>query len=108
MAIVYLTKADDRLVSHCACADVLVAYPSQAACPWCGCGWLFSCMSCGKSFSFARGVEVDATWEGLADRDLTRYSGEEPTKTRCATGWRRWGMLAGVEVGGTYVCLMAP
>ena len=106
MAIVYLTKADDRLVSHCACADVLVTYPSQAACPWCGCGWLFSCMSCRKAFTFARGVEIDATWEALGHRDLTRWSGEEPDDDEM----RYWvetmrGMLAAVEVGGTYVCL---
>jgi hypothetical protein len=107
MAIVYLTKADDRLVSHCACADVLVAHPSQAACPWCGCGWLFTCITCRKAFTFARGVEIDATWEGLAQRDLRTWSsGEEPDDDDV----RHWvetmrGMLAQVEVGRTYVCL---
>ena len=106
MAIVYLTKADDRLVSHCTCADVLVTYPGQADCPWCGCGWLCSCMSCRRAFTFARGLEIDATWDDLAHQDLRRRSGREPD----ADHVRHWietmqSMLADVEVGGRYVCL---
>jgi hypothetical protein len=106
MGVIYLSKADNRLVSHCACSDALAAYPGQADCPWCGCGWLFTCMACRKAFSFARGVEIDGTWEGLAQKDLRRWSGAEPDEDEV----RQWvevmqRMLADVEVGGTYVCL---
>jgi hypothetical protein len=63
-------------------------------------------MSCRKAFTFARGVEIDATWEGLAHRDLRRRTREEPDDDDV----RHWletmqGMFADVEVGGTYVCL---
>src|SRR5262249_18861030 len=52
---VYLRKANNDLVSHCACAqaDALVTAPSQMDCPWCGCGWLFICSRCRKAFTFA-------------------------------------------------------
>ncbi len=45
-------------------------------CPWCGCGWLFTCLTCRKAFSFAIGVEIDSTWEELAREDLSGWPTE--------------------------------
>ena len=69
---IYLAKANNELISHCRCVgeDVVVTSPAQLDCPWCGCGWLFSCMKCRKAFTFAVGIETDVPWEELARRDL--------------------------------------
>lgn len=84
----YLRKASDALVSHCRCApeEALIAYPGQADCPWCGCGWLFACIVCRKGFTFAEAVEIDEPRESLASRDLRGLSGREP-KPRDVTEW---------------------
>lgn len=77
----------------------------KTICPWCGCGWLHSCITCRKAFTFARGVEVDETWQELARRDLTAWP-------RAATDEdiEEWikamqELLAGVEIGKQYVYL---
>src|SRR5205809_7865690 len=69
-AHVYLAKDNAELVCHCKCPQALMTFPPQMDCPWCGCGWLFTCIECRKAFTFARGVLVDLTWEELARRDL--------------------------------------
>ena len=46
--IVYLKKASNELISHCGCEESRISYPAQMDCPWCGCGWLFSCITCRK------------------------------------------------------------
>ena len=69
MGIIYLKKANDDLVSHCDCEDGRISFPPQMDCPWCGCGWLFTCLSCRKAFAFAQAVELDITWEELAHED---------------------------------------
>jgi hypothetical protein len=51
-------------------------------CPWCGCGWLFSCISCRKAFTFAEGVEIEATWEEIAREDISWK--EEPAAENVA------------------------
>ena len=103
---IYLAKDGADLVCHCRCKQALVGIPPQLDCPWCGCGWLFTCIKCRKAFTFARGVQVDESWQDLARRDLTKYWGEKPTQRDVA----RWvaamkELLADVEVGGRYVCL---
>ena len=75
---IYLAKANDNLVSHCRCAEALITFPPQMDCPWCGCGWLFTCIVCRKAFTFAKGVVVSEPWEETAKRDL-RNRGKEPT-----------------------------
>src|SRR5262249_61690671 len=77
---VYLRKANNDLVSHCACAqaDALVTAPSQMDCPWCGCGWLFICSRCRKAFTFAEVVEVNESWEQTADRMVRGLHRGEP------------------------------
>lgn len=67
---IYLMKDNDNLVSHCRCDRALISYPPQMDCPWCGCGWLFSCMKCRKAFTFARAVIVNDSWDDLARRDI--------------------------------------
>lgn len=76
--IIYLKKANDEVISHCRCSGPLMGYPRQMDCPWCGCGWLFSCISCGAAFTFAEGVEVEGTLEDLAREDIQRYRREQP------------------------------
>jgi hypothetical protein len=68
----YLRKANDQLISHCRCAaaDALISSPGQMDCPWCGCGWLFTCVVCRRAFTFAEAVEVDESWEAIAERDI--------------------------------------
>ncbi len=103
---VYLVKDSDDLVSHCHCKEAHITFPPQMGCPWCGCGWLFTCIECRKAFTFARGVEVNETWEETARRDLTNRWNAKPSK-REVTSWvlAMQELLADVEVGKKYVCL---
>ncbi len=66
----YLVKADDRLHSTCRCAQGLAGFPIQADCPWCGCGWLFTCTRCGKPFTFARAEWIPVDLEAIARLNL--------------------------------------
>jgi hypothetical protein len=102
---IYLVKANDQLVSHCACANALITFPSQMDCPWCGCGWLFTCIVCRKAFTFAKGIEVYESWEETGKRDLRNRWRKEPTLDEVA----EWvgamkGLLTEVRVGEEYVC----
>lgn len=45
----------------------------QFDCPWCGCGWLFSCVQCRKAFTYARVVEVDTEPTALATLNVERF-----------------------------------
>lgn len=104
--MIYLVKDNDELVSHCTCEEARIAYPGQVDCPWCGCGWLFSCMTCRKAFTFARGVELDVDPREFALIDLSRRFGREPTEEELD----RWVeampmMLEDVERGKRYVYL---
>jgi hypothetical protein len=47
-------------------------------CPWCGCGWLFTCSRCRKVFTFAEAVEVNESWEETADRTIRNLYHREP------------------------------
>lgn len=102
----YLAKANDALVSHCTCDDSIVSYPPQMDCPWCGCGWLFSCIRCRKAFTFAMGIETDVPWDELARRDIQGYGGPEPDVDSIAdwVGDMQY-FLEDVEPGVEYVCL---
>lgn len=67
-----LVKANDDLISFCRCAPAF-ATSGQADCPWCGCGWLFTCVDCRKAFTFARVAETEFSPEDLARRDFLRF-----------------------------------
>ena len=75
----YLKKYNNDLVSHCSCTDALISFPPQLDCPWCGCGWLFTCIKCRKAFTFAVAIETEETWEDLALRDIRGKFESEPT-----------------------------
>jgi hypothetical protein len=74
-------------------------------CPWCGCGWLFTCIKCRKAFTFARAVEVTDSWEDLARRDISAM-GMDPTD-ESVNDWVQsmQAYLSGVVVGEQYVAL---
>ena len=103
---VYLERASKEVICHCRCRQSLVGAPTQMDCPWCGCGWLFTCLNCRKSYAFARGVEVEQTLEELARDDLQSRTGESPGAEDIA-GWVEWMtvLLKAVRVGREYVYL---
>jgi hypothetical protein len=68
----YLVKANDDLVSWCKCKNAPIASSAQAGCPWCGCGWLFTCLHCRKAFTFARAVLMKESLEELASLEVPR------------------------------------
>jgi hypothetical protein len=81
---VYLAKASDDVVSHCRCELALIESPAQMDCPWCGCGWLFTCASCGKAFTFAQGVWLEESWEQTANRVMSRLLRRPPQADEAA------------------------
>jgi hypothetical protein len=97
--LIYLKKACDDGISLCSCGDGRVAFPAQMDCPWCGCGWLFTCINCGKAFTFAEGVEIESSWEALA---RTTESEEDEIAS-----WIEAMKIitAGVKVGERYVII---
>lgn len=103
---IYLRKACDDVVSHCSCGDGRVTFPPQMDCPWCGCGWLFTCITCRKAFTFAEGFETDATWEELARDDISGGWHHEPSDED-VSAWvdAMQQILADVEPGRRYVIL---
>ena len=105
---VYLRKHNDQLVSHCRCApaEALISSPAQMDCPWCGCGWLFTCTRCRKAFTFAEGVEVDGSWEQTADRSIRALYRREPEPDEAAewVGFMKL-LLRDVVPGEAYVYL---
>lgn len=106
--MIYLRKANSNVVNHCKCADGYISAPGQMDCPWCGCGWLFTCSDCRKALTFAEGVEVDFTLEEMALRDLQHWNraGTAPS-AEDIQGWVDFmrTFLQGVELGRRYVYL---
>jgi hypothetical protein len=102
--IVYLVKANNELISHCACSQAIVGAPAQLDCPWCGCGWLFVCPTCRKVFTFARAEEVALTWEELAHKDLDGKWGRQPSSKEI-TEWISFMkiLLKDLKAGKEYV-----
>ena len=106
--MIYLRKANSDVINHCKCADGYISAPGQMDCPWCGCGWLFTCSVCRKAFTFAEAVEVDFTLEEMAQRDLQhwRRAGTAPS-AEDIQGWVDFmrAFLRGVVAGQRYVYL---
>jgi hypothetical protein len=102
----YLAKSSNDCISYCRCAASLVGAPAQMDCPWCGCGWLFVCSTCGKPFTFATAVEVDEPLKQIALRDLTRRDGQGPEQADVADWVDVMSiLLKEVEPGREYVYL---
>jgi hypothetical protein len=106
MKITYLKKANDDVISFCSCGDGRVTFPAQMDCPWCGCGWLFTCITCRKAFTFADGIEIEGTWEEIARDDIRNRSKKQPSEEEIAS-WidAMKEILADVRVGGRYVII---
>jgi hypothetical protein len=76
----WLEKSRTDVCCHCRCKQGLVGAPGQLDCPWCGCGWLFTCIKCRKAFTFARPVRIDRTVEDLAEADWRAMFKKAPSK----------------------------
>jgi hypothetical protein len=104
----YLRKANDDLVSQCRCAnaEALISSPAQMDCPWCGCGWLFLCRRCHKTFTFAEAVAVNESWDETAGRVLRALDQHEPEPGQ-AEEWVGFMkiLLKGIRSGERYVYL---
>jgi hypothetical protein len=109
----YLVKANNDYVSWCECGDAPIGLPRQMSCPWCGCGWLFDCIRCGKAFTFAKAVLMASPLEKIAklqvpivQRVMSR-DGEirECPVARTAADWcgLMRPLLAPIELGKMYV-----
>jgi hypothetical protein len=75
-------------------------------CPWCGCGWLFTCINCRQAFTFAKAVVVDEPWEEIGRRHVQNRWGKPPEENEVP----RWvdamkELLAGIEPRKEYVYL---
>lgn len=64
----WIYKDSDQLVSHCRCDVGISGCLPQLDCPWCGCGWLFTCAKCRKAFTFGRIDHIDEPELGLIAR----------------------------------------
>ncbi len=107
--VMFLERANDDLVSWCTCppGESLLKVGTEAACPWCGCGWLLGCITCRKASAFGRGVDVGMSYEDLARRDIRTFNEDltyepKPKEVRELAAWLRQAM-AHVEVGKLYV-----
>ena len=101
----YIAKANNDVLSHCQCSEALAAGPAQLNCPWCGCGWLLSCMKCRKAFTYGRVVEIDRTYADIA-REVFAARGEDASEEDIAHA-AEWlaGAYADLSVGDIVVYL---
>ena len=67
----FFFKKNDKVLSYCQCVNEPANSSIQLDCPWCGCGWLFTCSKCQKAFTFAEVRETDQSLLELGRRDLT-------------------------------------
>jgi hypothetical protein len=80
----WLVRDSDDLVNWCRCEQGVVGSLPQMDCPWCGCGWLFSCVKCRKCFAFARAAIVPGSLEDIAQADFRVFYRREPTDAELA------------------------
>ena len=104
--MIYLRKANSDVIDQCKCSGGYVSSPGQMDCPWCGCGWQFTCSNCRKAFTFADAVEVDFTLEEMAERDLQHW--KRAGKKLSAEEVQEWVdfmqlFLRDLELGKRYV-----
>ena len=90
----WLVKDNNDLVCHCDCKSAMSGPFPQADCPWCGCGWLFSCLTCHKSFTFARVAWIDMPIQMLATRMCWTPSKRGPAQEEVseAVEFMRWAV----------------
>ncbi len=98
----HLERASSEGICFCKCKRALVAVPDQLDCPWCGCGWLFMCVFCGKAFTYAKAVPVNTPLAEIVERDLVGRGWEKDrTMTREGVTYMKW-MLEQVQEGVQY------
>lgn len=104
--IKWFAKANDDVISHCKCENALAATNGQLDCPWCGCGWMISCIDCRRGFIFARIVEVDSTYEAVLTTDA-RNRGLKAVTAAAIRDYAAWmsEALAPFPIGATIVYL---
>ncbi|MFN3943554.1 MAG: hypothetical protein ACK4K7_01330 [Allosphingosinicella sp.] len=66
----FIFKANDDVLSFCACEGAPAMSSGQLDCPWCCCGWMISCSQCLKSFDFAEVRETDIPLVVLGRREV--------------------------------------
>jgi hypothetical protein len=102
----WFAKANDDVISHCRCEGALAATEGQFDCPWCGCGWLISCIECRKAFTFAKIVDVDSTYEEILTKDAKTRGLKTVTPEDIAHyAATMRDLLAPLELGATIVYL---
>lgn len=82
--LLWLARSRSDVCCHCTCKQGLVGIPGQMDCPWCGCGWLLSCIKCRKAFTFAKPVRVEQSAEELAEADFRAMFKRKPSKKEVA------------------------
>lgn len=68
----FIFKANNDVLSHCACENEPGTSTGQFDCPWCGCGWLISCSKCGKAFTYAIVQNTDVSMIELGRQEVER------------------------------------
>jgi hypothetical protein len=102
----WLVKDNDDVVSWCRCSPSIVGLLGQKECPWCGCGWLFTCSTCSKSFAFARVAWIDESIESVAARTYRKSFGIEETPEELQeTVECLESMMIGLELGDQVVVI---
>jgi hypothetical protein len=104
----FFFKANDHVLSHCTCdpADAPATSTHQLDCPWCGCGWLISCGTCGKAFTFAEVRETDVPLVEFGRREVAARGLKDIPEAEIedwAEGMAE--MLDNFEIGDTIVYL---
>jgi predicted ABC-type ATPase len=72
----HLIKAYKKGICHCKCKLAFASIESQLSCPWCGCGWLFTCTRCGLAFTYAKVVDLPDDYRAVAGQLLVRRFGQ--------------------------------
>jgi hypothetical protein len=80
----FFFKANDDIISHCACTNEPAMSTGQLDCPWCGCGWMISCSKCLKAFVFAEVRETDIPLIELGRREAKSRGLTTITETEIA------------------------
>lgn len=102
----WLVRDSQDLINWCTCEIGIAGSLPQLDCPWCGCGWLFSCIQCRKAFTFARAAFVDMSLDELASQDIQSRCNRIPTDTE-VRAWidsNAW-MVANLSPGDRVVVL---
>lgn len=101
----FIFKANDDVLSFCACEGVPAMSSGQLDCPWCGCGWMISCSQCKKSFVFAvvRETEIPLIELGRREAAARGWAVTEEEIEEWAEGMAE--AFAAFEVGDILVYL---